>query len=103
MSEVLDHPPVDVPTDEVLRALHDRERELIVRRRVEAAAPDLLDALKAIKLYGELVNISAGHGWGSSGGKKPASKDMFAFPRHMLVEVDEAIAKAEGLPLPPRQ
>lgn len=55
---------------------------------------DLLTALKAIKQFGELSNVSVGDGY--TGGKKPASKDVWQFPRHMLVEIDAAIAKAEG-------
>jgi len=53
-----------------------------------------LEALKSIMRHGDLVNIQIDPGFGSSG-KKPASKDMFAFPRHMLTDIEAAIADAE--------
>lgn len=63
--------------------------------KLMAAAPDLLEALKAILRHGELANIDKG-GPHWSGGKKPPTMDAWAFPRHMLNAVEAAIAKAEG-------
>lgn len=70
------------------------ETEREANARLIAAAPELLEALLAIKRFGELANVSAGRDWGGSSGKKPASKDVFQFPRHLLVELDAALAKA---------
>lgn len=60
-----------------------------------SGAPDLLEMLHAIKRFGELANIGLGESY-PPGGKKPGSKDVWAFPRHMLVDLDAAIAKASG-------
>lgn len=67
--------------------------EATANARLIAAAPELLEALLAIKRFGELANVSVDAG-GFTGGKKPASKDVWQFPRHMLVDLDAAIAKA---------
>lgn len=61
-----------------------------------AAAPDLLGALLLIKRFGELGCVSAGDIWGGTGGKKPSTKEVWQFPRHLLTEIDAALAKAEG-------
>lgn len=72
--------------------------EQCANARLIAASPDLLAALQAIVRHGELANIDAGDPFSNYGGKKHPSKDVFAFPRHMLNEIDAAIAKAEGKP-----
>lgn len=55
----------------------------------------LLEVLLGIKLHGGIacVDVSGGD---YTGGKKPATQDMWAFPRWMLTGIDAAIAKAEG-------
>lgn len=54
----------------------------------------LVQALNGIKRFGELANVSAEGGHFYTGGKKPASKDVWQFPRHMLTEIDAALALA---------
>lgn len=68
-------------------------RELRAAAEVQKA---LLEMLLAIKRHGELgcVQVHSEFPAGPTGGKKPASKDVWQFPRHMLVELDAAIAKA---------
>lgn len=61
-----------------------------------AAAPELYEALASIIRCGELANVSAEPLFGYSGGKKPASKDVWQFPRHMLTKIDAALARARG-------
>lgn len=68
--------------------------EAAANMKLIAAAPELLDMLKAIKQHGELACVDAHLGSYFTGGKKPATKDVFQFPRHMLTELDAAIAKA---------
>jgi hypothetical protein len=51
--------------------------------------------LKAILRFGELANIDAGSPYQNYGGKKPPSKDVFCFPRHMLTDIEAVIAAAE--------
>jgi len=54
-----------------------------------------IEMLQAIIRHGELANIDqGGPHWGS--GKKPPSMEAWAFPRHMLTDIDAVIAKAEG-------
>lgn len=84
----LDHEMVCTVARDRIMAL---SKEIV---RIEAVNCDLLAALKAIKQYGELANLSVDTWPNTSSGKKPASKDVWAFPRHMLVEVDAAIAAA---------
>lgn len=61
------------------------------------AAADMLDALKAIKRFGELACVEVESGFPSRpSGKKPATKDVWQFPRHLLVEIDAAIANGES-------
>lgn len=62
--------------------------------RLRAVNAELLAALESIKRFGSLgcVDVS-GHFY--TGGKKPATMDVWQFPRHMLVEIDAAIAKAK--------
>lgn len=55
----------------------------------------LRDFIQSVKTHGELANIPVGHAWGSSG-KKPASKDVWCFPRHMLNDLDAALS-SEGV------
>lgn len=63
--------------------------------RLRDAAPVLLDALRGIMAHGELACVDAHPGaFFGNGGKKPATKDVFQFPRHMLTEIEEAISKA---------
>lgn len=63
--------------------------------RLIAAAPEMLEALKSILRHGEMANIDKGGPyWGS--GKKPPTMDAWALPRHMLTEIEAALAKAEG-------
>lgn len=54
-----------------------------------------LEMLKAILTFGELACVSAEHGYVSPSGKKPASKDVFQFPRHMMQDIEETITEAE--------
>lgn len=51
------------------------------------------EMLRRIIHFGELCNLPAGDFY-PPGGKKPSSKDMFAFPRHMLTEIEAVLAKA---------
>lgn len=74
----------------------DAEAECEANARLMAAAPELLDMLNSIKRHGELACVDAHTGRYFTGGKKPATKDVFQFPRHLLTGVDAAIAKAEG-------
>lgn len=64
--------------------------------RLIAAAPDLLRALQLIKRFGELACVSADAGQfpQPTGGKKPATKDVWQFPRHLLTEIDIALANS---------
>jgi hypothetical protein len=52
---------------------------------------DAIDFLVAIRTHGELANLPI-HDF-DVGGKKPASKDVFAFPRHMTVELDALLTR----------
>ncbi len=54
----------------------------------------LVSMLKRIMKYGELGCVDVG-GYHPSGGKKPASKDVWQFPRHMLTDIEAALATAE--------
>lgn len=54
----------------------------------------LFDALTNIKRFGELACVQLPT-IGGSGGKKPPSKEVWQFPRHMLVEIDAALARAQ--------
>ena len=63
---------------------------------ITAAAPCMFEALTLIKRFGELAGVSAESGFSSPSGKKPASKDVFQFPRHLLTEIDAALSKARG-------
>ncbi len=58
---------------------------------LNAEVEGLRAILEAIKRHGELGNVQVGSLWGSSG-EKPPSKDVWQFPRHMLAEIDEALA-----------
>jgi len=51
----------------------------------------LREVLEAIKRFGELANVSTEQGHVAPSGKKPGSKDVWQFPRHMLVEIDAAL------------
>jgi len=75
------------------QALADRER------RIER----LTEALNAIKQFGELACVDASSGW--TGGKKPATKDVWQFPRHLLTEIDQALSSipAEGPSTPDQE
>lgn len=77
--------------DRVWRPATDAVAEIYRLRDVNA---NLLEALRNIKRFGELGCVDVGARF--TGGKKPATKDVWQFPRHMLVEIEEAIAKAEG-------
>lgn len=57
----------------------------------QAEIERLRDMLQSIKMYGYLANIPVDQGWGSSG-KKPASKDVWCFPRHMLDDLEAALS-----------
>jgi hypothetical protein len=57
----------------------------------QAEIERLRDILQSIKTHGYLANIPVDQGWGSSG-KKPASKDVWCFPRHMLDDLDAALS-----------
>lgn len=76
---------------------------LVERVRAEAAESEVatlkariaeLEAgLEAILRHGELANVPTGSPFASYGGKKPPSKDVFAFPRHMLTGIEEVLAR----------
>lgn len=62
---------------------------------------DLRDALRAIMLHGELACVSVDHGHLFSGGKKPATKEVWQFPRHLLArhlltKIEAPVSKAKG-------
>lgn len=77
-----------------IRDRHEMMHGLLVKSKKENDA--LLKALKAILSHGELRNIEANPEAHFLGGKKPATKDVWTFPRHMLTDLEAAIAKAEG-------
>lgn len=57
----------------------------------QAEIERLRDFIESIKTRGYLANIPVDQGWGSSG-KKPASKDVWCIPRHMLNDLDAALS-----------
>ncbi len=66
--------------------------------RLMAVSLEMLEVLKAILSHGELRNVEANPEARFLGGKKPATKDVWTFPRHMLTDLEAAIAKAERQP-----
>lgn len=57
-----------------------------------------LDVLRQIKLQGELACVDADGPFYRSGGKKPATKEVWQFPRHLMSAVDDALAALPTLP-----
>lgn len=55
----------------------------------------LYEVLRAVKKFGELACVSADPPHFYTGGKKPASKDVWQFPRHILAEIDAALSAYE--------
>lgn len=62
--------------------------------RLIAAAPDLLRALQLIVRFGHLGCVHVDGHATPTGGKKPATKDVWQFPRHLLTEIEIALTKA---------
>jgi hypothetical protein len=54
---------------------------------------DALDLLVMIRAQGELACVPVDEWPHGTGGKKPASKDVFQFPRHLLTELDAVLAR----------
>lgn len=50
-------------------------------------------ALQSILRFGEAACVDAGSFY-PPGGKKPASKEVWQFPRHLLTDIEAALAKA---------
>jgi hypothetical protein len=64
---------------------HAARRLALLFRRVE----EMRRVLLQIKKQGELACVSVDDGY--TGGKKPASKDVWQFPRHLLTDIDAAL------------
>ena len=73
----------------ILAALNAATAPLVAERE------RLRDVLKNIQDYGELANVSADSGFRYHGGKKSPSKDVWQFPRHLLVDLEAALAEKE--------
>lgn len=56
----------------------------------------LVDILERIKRHGELANVGTGGFLGNKPAGNPMSKDVWQFPRHMLTDIDEALALAKS-------
>jgi predicted RNase H-like nuclease (RuvC/YqgF family) len=69
---------------------HIRARERIMSE-LEGQVEVLRKALDAVKRFGELACVDAGSPR-YTGGKKPMSKDVWQFPRHLLTDIDCALA-----------
>lgn len=80
----------------IIASLVETSEQCIADARLIAAAPDLYDALKAIIRHGELGCIDVGASY--TGGKKPATMDVWQFPRHLLNRVEAALNAAARTP-----
>lgn len=60
---------------------------------LKARIVELEAGLEAILRHGELANVPTGSPFASYGGKKPPSKDVFVFPRHMLTGIEAVLAR----------
>jgi hypothetical protein len=61
-------------------------------KRLKEAETSALDMLKNIKRLGELACVSVDTLGFPTGGKKPATKDVFQFPRYLLQVIDAIIS-----------
>lgn len=68
--------------------------QLAVLEGAAAENTRLRGLLRLIKLHGELACVDAQR-LGYSGGKKPATKEVFQFPRHMLADIDAALGGSD--------
>jgi hypothetical protein len=84
--------PAQAPDAWAIEALHDQIG------RLENRNAYLVEVLDSIRRFGEMANVSAQPPHSFVGGKKPASKDVWQFPRHLLEDIDTAIGKAEDQP-----
>ena len=69
---------------------YDRERMQKKREYDRVRIERMTFVLGEIIRHGEMANIDkGGPHWGS--GKKPPTIDAWAFPRHMLTDIEEAL------------
>lgn len=66
--------------------------ELIVK--AVNAHEELVAVLNAVIQFGSLGCVERGSFY-PPGGKKPATQDVWQFPRHLLTDIEAALAKAE--------
>ena len=52
-------------------------------------------ALNSIKNQGELASVNVERPFGYTGGKKPATKEVWQFPRHLMADIDAALGKED--------
>lgn len=69
-----------------LRAIADAGFVIVPREPTESA----VKLLERILKHGEIAVIDTGGPFASYGGKKPPNKEMWAVPRHMHTDIEEA-------------
>lgn len=57
---------------------------------------EIVDLLQKIKRFGELACVDAEPRNFYSGGKKPATKDVWQFPRHMMTNLDTLLSRIQS-------
>lgn len=93
----LNHPPTGMMQANayfIIEAVNTLEDLTAERDRLREENETFRRIMKSIKTYGELACVDVDRGSLRPSGKKPATKEVWQFPRHMLDEVDAAISKA---------